>query len=335
MSFSHRQDARSKLPAAGIFWLLVSTTSTVLATDARPAIGFNRDIRPLLSENCFACHGPDSGSRQADLRLDNRQLAVDSGAIVPGDPASSELINRIMSDDPDLMMPPPDSRKRLGPGDKELLRRWIAADASWEQHWAFVKPRKVTPPVSESYDDWARSPIDDFVLAGLDSAGLAPNPVAERHLLARRAALDLTGLPPEPELLERFVSDTSAGAYVRYVRALLRSEHAGEHRARYWLDAARYGDTHGMHLDNYREIWPYRDWVIEAFNDNLPFDRFVVEQVAGDLLTKPALSQRVATGFNRCNITTSEGGAISEELNVRYMVDRVETVATVFLALTA
>lgn len=300
---------------------------------AEGTITFNRDIRPLLSENCFACHGPDSGSREADLRLDDREQAIEAGAITPGEPGDSELISRIMTDDPSIMMPPPDSRKKLTTEQKELLQRWIQEGAAWQQHWSFVRPTKVTLPSSQS--DWATNPVDHFILAGLEAVGLQPNEPEQRDRLARRLALDLTGLPPAEELLAEFLADDSQEAYRTYVRSLLESQHAGEHRARYWLDAARYGDTHGMHLDNYREIWPYRDWVIRAFHNNMPFDQFVVEQIAGDLLPSASLDQRIATGFNRCNITTSEGGAIPEELDVRYMVDRVETTATVFLGLTA
>ncbi len=299
------------------------------------AIRFNNDIRPILSEHCFACHGPDSASREADLRLDQRTGALASGAVVPGAADESELIERIMSDDPDLVMPPPAFGKPLDVRAKRLLTEWIDAGAPWEAHWAFIKPRRPDLPQPEGVRAWARNPVDHFILAELRRRRLEPNDVADRHALARRAALDLTGLPPDPELLGSFIADESAGAFDQYVDHLLGSSHAGEHRARFWLDAARYGDTHGMHVDNYREIWPYRDWVIDAFNANMPFDQFVVEQLAGDLLPNPTRAQQIATGFSRCNITTSEGGAIPAELDVRYMVDRVETMSTVFLGLTA
>ena len=317
--------------------ILALMTHTVTADDTKkqPDIRFNQHIRPLLTEFCFACHGPDSATRKADLRLDSREDAMDSGVIVPGNLEESELFARITNGDPEVMMPPPEFRKRLEPEDKRLLARWIDGGAKWEEHWAFVKPRKADLPQGEDVKRWARNPIDHFVLEKLRELGLNPNGQADRHALARRAALDLTGLPPTREIVDSFLADTGEGAYARYVDSLLASEHAGEHRARYWLDAARYGDTHGMHVDNYREIWPYRDWVIGAFNSNMPFDRFVIEQIAGDLLPEATLEQRIATGFNRCNITTAEGGAIPEELNVRYMVDRVETTATVFLGLTA
>lgn len=305
-----------------------------LQTDGVPEgpILFNEHVRPILSEHCYACHGPDSSSRKADLRLDTREGAA--AVIKPGDVADSELVSRILHDDPDEVMPPPDSHKVLKPEHKQILGRWIAQGAEWEEHWAFNPPARPADPKLAKLADWVKNPIDNFVLAKLLEIGLAPNEEAQRHDLARRAALDITGLPPDEKLREEFAIDTRPDAYEHYVRALLESEHAGEHQARFWLDAARYGDTHGMHLDNYREIWPYRDWVIDAFNANMPFDRFTIEQIAGDLLPNATLQQRIATGFGRCNITTSEGGAIPEELSVRYMIDRVETTSTVFLGLT-
>ena len=314
-------------PANVLLWIPALAGST--------EIRFNEHIRPLLSEHCFTCHGPDSGSRQGGLRLDIREGALAAEAIVPGSAEGSELIVRITSTDPDYRMPPPDSSQPLKPEDRQLLARWIDAGAEWEKHWAFIKPQKVALPQPEGVAEWARNGIDHFVLEKLTDLGLKPNMAADQHTLARRAALDLTGLPPDKATLDVFLADGDEDAYERYVDTLLGSEHAGEHRARYWLDAARYGDTHGMHVDNYREIWPYRDWIIRAFIANMPFDQFVIEQIAGDLLPQATLDQRIATGFNRCNITTSEGGAISEEVNVRYMVDRVETTATVFLGLTA
>jgi len=316
---------------------IVFVSSAALAGDANdPAeIRFNEHIRPILSEHCFACHGPDTGSRKAELRLDTREGATADGAIVPGNIKDSELIARITSDDPDVMMPPPDSRLKLKSEHKRLLRRWISEGAEWGKHWAFVPPRKADLPQPPGASQWATNPIDHFVLSKLGTLGLEPAEVADRHTLARRVALDLTGLPPTNDIVQMFLDDKTDGAYARYVETLLESEHAGEHRARFWLDAARYGDTHGMHVDNFREIWPYRDWVIRAFNSGMPFDQFVIEQIAGDLLPGATLDQQIATGFSRCNITTSEGGAIPEEVNVRYMVDRVETTSTVFLGLTA
>jgi hypothetical protein len=303
--------------------------------NAAEEIDFNDQIRPILLEHCFACHGPDSAKRKGDLRLDIRQGAAESDAIVPGKPDDSELITRINSDDPDMVMPPPKAEKQLSARQKQLLRDWIARGAEWQDHWSFMRPVRKDPPKSAAAEAWARTPIDYFIFARLAEQKLQPNPPADRYTLARRAALDVTGLPPTWETVQRFADDQTENAYAKYLDALFASEHAGEHRARFWLDAARYGDTHGMHVDNYREIWPYRDWVVRAFNNNMPFDQFVVEQLAGDLLPGATLEQRIATGFNRCNITTSEGGAIPAELDVRYMVDRVETTATVFLGLTA
>ncbi|MBC8289014.1 MAG: DUF1549 domain-containing protein, partial [Planctomycetes bacterium] len=307
----------------------------VLAAQEKDQIGFNDDIRPILSEYCFACHGPDSASRKADLRLDRRESAVDAEAVVPGKPGESGLVARILSEDPETVMPPPSTGKKLKPEEKAILQKWIEAGAEWQAHWAFIKPVRPSLPRFEDEVLWARNPIDLFVLRKLRENGLEPNGRAALYKLLRRAALDLTGLPPTDEMMEALLKDRSQDTYPRLVDQLLKSKHAGEHRARYWLDAARYGDTHGMHVDNYREVWPYRDWVVNAFNSNKPFDEFVVEQIAGDMLPKATLEQQIATGFNRCNITTSEGGAIPAELEVRYMVDRVETTATVFLGLTA
>ena len=244
-------------------------------------------------------------------------------------------MRRIQSKDPDEVMPPPTHGKPLTDKEQRILRQWIQEGAQWQKHWAFLTPVRPSLPLSQRAQSWARNPIDFFVDRKLARAGLRPNPPEKRAVLARRVALDLTGLPPSDQLLQAYMSDRRPGAYRRYVERLLASPSYGEHRARFWLDAARYGDTHGMHVDNYREIWPYRDWVVRAFNSNRPFNQFVVEQLAGDLLPNPTIDQRIATGFSRCNITTSEGGAIPEELNVRYMVDRVETTATVFLGLTA
>jgi hypothetical protein len=306
------------------------------ATDIAPLdIRFNEHIRPILSEHCFACHGRDSASREGELRLDVRKAAIDSGAIAPGDAEQSELVSRITSDDPDLVMPPAEAHKELTAEEKTLLVQWISDGAEWQDHWAFVKPVRTPVPQPTEDDDWSRNAVDGFVNKKLDELGLKPNAAADRYTFARRAALDVTGLPPSREMLDAFVANESEDAWGTYLDELLASEHAGEHRARYWLDAARYGDTHGMHVDNYREIWPYRDWVVRAFNSKMPFDQFVVEQLAGDLLPEPTQAQLIATGFSRCNITTSEGGAIPDELDVRYMVDRVETTATVFLGLTA
>jgi mono/diheme cytochrome c family protein len=302
-------------------------------------VGYNRDVRPILSENCFACHGPDSAARKADLRLDRPEdaLAERDGyaTIVPGEPDESELMLRVEAegDDPGLM-PPVNSHKKLTTEQKATLRKWIAEGAEYEPHWAFIPPTTPAPPVVAN-EGWARNAIDRFVLAKLEAAGLAPNEEADRRTLIRRVSLDLTGLPPEPAEVEAFVNDPDPDAYEKLVDRLLQSPRWGEHRARAWLDAARYADTHGYHFDNFREMWTYRDWVIDAFNKNMPFDRFATEQLAGDLLPNATLDQQIASGFNRCNMTTNEGGTIPEENLVIYMKDRAETASAVFLGLTA
>ncbi len=296
-------------------------------------VEYNRDIRPILLETCFRCHGPDSASRKAELRLDRREDAIKAGALVPGKLDESELIARILSDDPEEVMPPPSIKKPLNAAQKELLKKWVASGGEYQSHWSFIPPTKVEPPHAAD-PAWDKNPIDRHLFARMTEKGFKPSPEADRRTLARRASLDLTGLPPSIEMVEEFVADQSADAYEKYVDKLLASPSYGEHQARYWLDAARYGDTHGIHIDNYREIWSYRDWVIRAFNANQPFDQFTIEQLAGDLLPNRTLDQQVASGFNRCNITTSEGGAINEEYLVLYARDRTETVSQVFLGLT-
>ena len=315
--------------AAALLWMLPACLAT-----AAEKPSFNRDVRPILAENCFACHGPDSASRKADLRLDRRKVAVKIGAIVPGKPDESEMIHRIFASDKDEVMPPPSVHKQLTAAQKERLKAWIAAGAEYQPLWSFIPPLRPALPNVQN-PGWVRNPIDRFVLASLEQHGLQPAPEADRRTLARRLSLDLTGLPPAVEMVEAFVNDKSPMAYEKLVDQLMQSPHWGEHRARYWLDAARYADTNGIHFDNYREIWSYRDWVIEAFNQNMPFDRFTVEQLAGDLLPAPSDEQRIATGFNRCNITTNEGGAINEEYLVLYTRDRTETTARVWMGLTA
>ncbi len=301
-------------------------------------IDYNRDIRPILSDACYQCHGPDEGTRQTSFRLDVRDSALgdaDSGGkvIVPGESSNSVLMQRVAAEDASLRMPPEDAAKQLTPDQIEMLRRWIDEGAAWKEHWSFIKPERPQLPMVGN-TAWAENPIDDFVLARLEQQGLQPEPRADKVTLIRRLTFDLTGLPPTPEEIDAFLADTAPDAYQRLVTRLLNSAAYGEHLARFWLDAARYGDTHGLHLDNERSIWPYRDWVINAFNNNKPFNEFTVEQLAGDLLPAPTLDQLVATGFNRCNVTTSEGGSIDQEYIVRYAVDRVETTSTVFMGLT-
>jgi hypothetical protein len=317
--------------------VLISAAGTH-AWAADDPIDFNREIRPILSDVCYKCHGPDENQRQADFRLDTEEGAfakLESGqvAIKPGDGSASELIRRVNSTDDDVRMPPPDSGKSLSESQKTLLRKWIDSGAPWRGHWSFIKPERPELPEVQAADQ-APTEIDRFVLHRLESDGLSFSPSAARSTLIRRVTLDLTGLPPSPAEIDAFLADDSEQAYDKLVDRLLASKQYGEQMARYWLDAARYGDTHGLHLDNERSIWPYRDWVINAFNDNKPFDEFTVEQLAGDLLPNPTRDQLIATGFNRCNVSTSEGGVIDEEFRVRYAVDRVETTGTVWLGLS-
>jgi hypothetical protein len=302
---------------------------------AGPKLEYNRDVRPILAEHCFQCHGPDSAARKANLRLDQRDAAIKVGAISPNQPDESELIRRIFAEDETERMPPEKIHKPLKPEQKEVLKRWIAAGAEYQPHWSLIAPQRPELPVLRDPKPETRNPIDYFIAAELQKRGLTMAPEADRRTLARRLSLDLTGLPPDPERVEKFVNDSSPDAYEKLVDDWLQSPDWGEHRARYWLDAARYADTHGIHIDNFREIWSYREWVIKAFNRNLPFDQFTIEQLAGDLLPNRTLETQIASGFNRCNITTNEGGAIDEEYLVLYTRDRTETTSQVFMGLTA
>jgi len=310
--------------------LLLASPPRVAADDK---VQYNRDIQPILLEHCLACHGADAEARKADLRLDVRDDAIEMGAIEPGDPDASSLVERIHSTEPLEVMPPPQAHKTLTDEEKELLTRWIAQGAEYQAHWALVGPVRPDPPKVQD-ESWIRNPIDGFVLAKMEANGLKPAPEADRRTLARRVSLDLTGLPPKPADVEAFVNDQSANAYEKYVDALLESPAWGEHRGRYWLDVARYADTHGYHFDNYREMWSYRDWVINAFNQNMPFDQFTIEQLAGDLIPGATLDQQIASGFNRNAMSTNEGGTIAEENLVEYTRDRTETVSATWLGLT-
>jgi hypothetical protein len=326
----------SIVPLVGA-WLLLSLAARAAEPTSPERIEFNRDIRLILSDNCYQCHGPDANQRQADLRLDVEAsaLAQRDGrqAIVPGDPEASELVRRITAADPDQRMPPPESGKSLTAGQVELLRRWISEGAAWQRHWSLIPPaRPALPPVQDAA--WVRSPIDSFVLARLEREGLAPSPEADRATLIRRLSLDLTGLPPTPAEVDAFLADSSPGAYERVVDRLLASPRFGERMASRWLDGARYADTSGYQSDGERYMWRWRDWVIDAYNANLPFDRFTREQLAGDLLPEPTLAQRIATGFNRNHRGNAEGGIVPEEYAVEYVADRVETTATVWLGMT-
>lgn len=313
-------------------------------------IRFSRDISPILSTKCNKCHGPDDAHREADLRLDSEagiRHAFDGGL------AASAGWARITSKDPDLVMPPPDSHVELKPGEVAAIKAWIESGAEWQGHWSFIPPQKPAvpfenmtdsetavaaatpqPAIDEELRKWIRNPIDAFVLKRLLEAGLRPNNDADRERLLRRVTLDLTGLPPTLAEIDAFLADTSATAYETVVDRLLKSPHFGERMAVVWMDAARYGDTSVFHADGPRDMWPWRDWVIDAYNSNKPFDQFTVEQLAGDLLPESTTAQKVATGFLRNNATTDEGGLIEEEYRVEYAVDRVKTTSMVWMGLS-
>ncbi len=320
-------------------FLLVAFTSRANLLRAEE-INFSKQILPLLSNNCFECHGPDKAERKAGLRLDTHEgakMELKSGfsALVPGESFESEMYMRIISDDPEEIMPPPESSKSLTEDQKELIKKWIESGGEWGKHWSFEKPVKEDLPPSVNHDWNPKNPIDSFIHSKLKAEGMQPEEEASKETLIRRLTLDLTGLPPKIKEIDQFLSDNSDDAYEKLVDRLLQSQRYGENMARIWLDAARYADTHGLHLDNERSVWPYRNWVINSFNKNQRFDQFTIEQIAGDLMPEPSIQQKVATGFNRCNVTTGEGGSIDAEYYVRYAAERVETTSTVWLGLTA
>ena len=305
----------------------------VTLTFGAEPVDFGRQVRPVLSHNCFACHGPDDKARQADLRLDLREAAIQAGALVPGKPDKSEMIRRIRSADPDQQMPPPATGKKLSVQEIEALVRWIDQGALYTQHWAYVKP--VRPALPEVKDRvWPKSPVDFYVLARLEREGLKPSPEADRPTLARRVSLALTGLPPTPAEVDQFVNDSSADAYEKLVDRLLAKPSYGEHWARAWLDAARYADSGGYVSDEPRQIWAFRDYVIRSLNANKPFDQFTIEQIAGDLLPNPSEEQLVATAFHRNTPTNTEGGTDDEEFRNVAVVDRVNTTMAVWMGTT-
>ncbi len=320
------------------FLLFVAATVLCLPNSASAEdISFNRDVRPILSEYCFACHGFDAKQRKADLRLDVAEGAYaerdGDTPLKPGNLMESELWLRVISDNPEEVMPPPATKKKLTAEQKETLRKWIEQGAKYQKHWAFEVPVKPTEPAVKN-SAWAKNPVDRFILARLEKANLTPRPEANRSTLIRRVAFALTGLPPTPAEVAEYEADQTPQAYDNMVDRFLKSPRYGEEMARSWLDIARYADTHGMHLDNERSMWAYRDWVIKSFNDNKPFDQFTIEQLAGDLLPNPTKDQLVATGFNRCNVTTSEGGSIEAEFTYRYAVDRTSTMIESWMGLT-
>jgi hypothetical protein len=310
----------------------------LIAWGVEPSLSFNRDIRPILSENCFYCHGQDPNHRKGNLRLDMRESATtpaESGevAVVPGKPGDSALIQRVLSDDRDEQMPPPKSHRVLTAEQKKKLQKWIADGAPYEAHWTFITPiRPELPKVHRV--DWTLNPIDGFVLAKLEQEQLQPSPEADRATLIRRVTLDLVGLPPTPEEVDAFIGDTEPGAYERVVDGLLASPHYGERMALPWLDAARYADSNGFQQDGDTFQWLWRDWVVRALNADMPFDQFSIEQLAGDLLPNPTNDQLIATAFNRNHLLNGEGGAIPEEQRFNNLFDRVDTTSTTWLALT-
>ena len=319
------------MPSTRLLLVLASvallTTSVAAPAASSKKVDYNRDIRPILSDNCFFCHGPDEKKREAKLRLDIREDAIAKKAFIPGKPDQSELVKRIFTKDADDLMPPPDSHKKLTAAQKDLLKRWVAEGAEYQTHWAYVSPVKAAVPAGQNA-------VDHLVQARLKTLGLKPSPEADRRTLARRLYFDLLGLPPKPEEVDAFVNDKSPDAYAKLVERLLASPHYGERMAIGWLDVVRYADTIGYHSDTPRNVFPYRDYVIKAFNENKRFDRFTVEQLAGDLLPNATLETRVASAFNRLLLSTEEGGAQAKDYESRYLTDRVRAVGTVWLAQT-
>ncbi|HTE20526.1 MAG TPA: DUF1549 domain-containing protein, partial [Armatimonadota bacterium] len=335
MNFSPKV-REQRLPFIGMCGLLAGLLAPAVGAAEAPkdAVDYNRDIRPIISSNCFACHGFDANTRQGGLRLDVPEGAFAAGksgkkGIVPRTPDHSEVMARVMAKDGKRMPP----GKELSAKEIDLLRRWIEQGAQFAPHWAFTAPKRPALPAVKNAK-WGINPIDRFTLARMEKAGLKPSPTADRATLIRRLTFDLTGLPPTVAEINAFLSDTGPGAYERVVDRLLGSPRYGERMALEWLDLSRYADTHGYHIDSGRDMWPWRNWVIDAFNRNLSYDQFVIQQLAGDLLPNATLDQKIATGFNRNHPINFEGGAIPEEYHAAYVFDRVDTTATAFMGLT-
>ncbi|SVA94297.1 uncharacterized protein METZ01_LOCUS147151, partial [marine metagenome] len=334
MTYSHRQRAWRRFRSIVLLSLVLANS---FVTGVAEEISFNRDVRPILSANCFSCHGPDKKARKAKLRLDTREGALfDLGgyrALEPGKADDSELILRVETDDPDDQMPPPDTGHALTAEDRRILRAWVNAGGEYDVHWSFKRPVKAPLP-NLAQKDWPRHPLDHFVLKRLETNGMKPSKDADRYRWIRRVSLDLTGLPPTPEEADAFVADKSDKAYEKEVDRLLESSSYGEHWARMWLDLARYADTKGYEKDRHRNIWIYREWVIQALNDDMPFDQFTTEQLAGDLLPNPTSDQLVATAFHRNTMSNDEGGTDNEEFRVAAVKDRVDSTVQVWMGLT-
>src|SRR5579872_4891304 len=325
-------------------WLIVWAFFTRAALGAEGVgakVDFNREIRPILSDVCFQCHGPDKNRRKADLRLDVKEdVYKDRGGyalVVPNKPEESELYVRLVDTDEKQRMPPPEALRQLTKNEIDLFKRWIEQGAEWKGHWAYIRPERPAAPQDDvsklaERSSFIRNTIDRFVLERLNQKGLAPAPEADQVTLIRRLSFDLVGLPPTPQEVDRFVTDTSRDAYEELVDRLLASPNFGERMAMYWLDLVRYADTNGYHGDNHEDRDMYRDWVINAFNDDMPFDRFTIEQLAGDLLPGATTADRIASGYNRLLMTTREGGAQAREYMAKYSADRVRNFSSVLMA---
>ena len=307
------------------------TSSAGLLVQAAPAVDFDRQVRPILSDNCFTCHGPDEKHRMLGIHFDTKEGAFGKpGVIVPGDSAQSKMYLRVSNPNEAMRMPPVSSGRKLTPAQINTIKNWIDSGAKWDTHWSYSVPVRPELPAVKQVS-WVRTPIDRFVLAKLEQENLSPAPEADKAILLRRVTFDLTGLPPSRAELQAFLADRSPNAYEKVVDRLLASPHYGERMTTPWLDFARYSDTHGYHIDSGREMWPWRNWVIKAFNENMPYDQFTVEQIAGDLLPHPSQYQIIATGFNRNHMINFEGGAIPEEYQNEYIVDRIEATSTTWL----
>ena len=312
--------------------LLIPVLAAAAADSGSTPVDFTKDIRPILSDHCFACHGPDEAHRKAGVRLDVKESVIGK-VVIAGDPAKSRVFMRMSHEKKGMRMPPESFSRQPSDQQIALVKKWIEQGADWKLHWAYEPPRKAEFP-AVTMKSWPRNAIDHFVLARLEKEGLKPSAEAPKSTLLRRLSLDLTGLPPTPAEMDAFVADKSPNAYEKQVDRLLASPHYGERMAMFWLDLARYADTHGYHIDSHRDMWPWREWVIRAFNNNMGYDRFTIEQLAGDLLPNPTKDQMIATGFNRNHMINYEGGAIPEEYLVEYVADRVETTSNVWMSMT-